>query len=383
MPVVGTTTTTTNTYYDLQGRDTLQVMTGGSGTRTVLNHYDAAGNLLTIRQWASTDPNGIGAVTHTFAYDAAGRQTSDSLSGSDAPVPSTYDEAGNLIAGGRTLFGRTTLYDALNRPYQVNGGYYNSSFTYDANGNLQTASNPFSRVSRLYDQAGAITTDSLLIATQGAQPNTINDLTQHVYVFNYGYDASGRRTTQEDPIGLAGGMNLYGFAGGDPVNFSDPFGLWPTKTHNSIINQALGGRASAADVAAIRAGSAGFDHDPRTQTNGNAFMHGMKNPLESSERAAELTLDFISERMSGAIAAQKGGNHAGAMKLLSQAMHTVMDMTSPAHRDTNGNPKNWNAFFFVGHGGDESGAPTQAQQAQMNAQLREMYRQVTAAGKTP
>jgi hypothetical protein len=23
-------------------------------------------------------------------------------------------------------------------------------------------------------------------------------------------------------------MNLYGYAGGDPVNFSDPFGLWPT-----------------------------------------------------------------------------------------------------------------------------------------------------------
>lgn len=31
--------------------------------------------------------------------------------------------------------------------------------------------------------------------------------------------------TQEDPAGLAGGLNLYGFAGGDPVNFSDPFGL--------------------------------------------------------------------------------------------------------------------------------------------------------------
>jgi hypothetical protein len=34
-----------------------------------------------------------------------------------------------------------------------------------------------------------------------------------------------RSLTQEDPIGLAGGLNLYGFANGDPVNFSDPFGL--------------------------------------------------------------------------------------------------------------------------------------------------------------
>lgn len=33
--------------------------------------------------------------------------------------------------------------------------------------------------------------------------------------------------TQEDPIGLAGGLNLYGYAGADPVNFSDPFGLCP------------------------------------------------------------------------------------------------------------------------------------------------------------
>ncbi len=41
------------------------------------------------------------------------------------------------------------------------------------------------------------------------------------------YDPATGQFTQEDPIGLAGGLNLYGFANGDPVNFSDPFGLCP------------------------------------------------------------------------------------------------------------------------------------------------------------
>jgi len=36
-----------------------------------------------------------------------------------------------------------------------------------------------------------------------------------------------RSYTQQDQIGIAGGLNLYGFAGGDPVNFADPFGLEP------------------------------------------------------------------------------------------------------------------------------------------------------------
>jgi RHS repeat-associated protein len=35
------------------------------------------------------------------------------------------------------------------------------------------------------------------------------------------------RFTQEDPIGLGGGLNAYGFVNGDPVNYSDPFGLCP------------------------------------------------------------------------------------------------------------------------------------------------------------
>jgi RHS repeat-associated protein len=47
------------------------------------------------------------------------------------------------------------------------------------------------------------------------------------YRRNRYYDPVNGRFTQEDPIGLAGGLNLYGFAAGDPVNFGDPYGLRP------------------------------------------------------------------------------------------------------------------------------------------------------------
>lgn len=46
-----------------------------------------------------------------------------------------------------------------------------------------------------------------------------------LYRRNRYYDPQTGRFTQEDPIGLAGGMNLYGYGAGDPINNSDPFGL--------------------------------------------------------------------------------------------------------------------------------------------------------------
>jgi RHS repeat-associated protein len=48
-----------------------------------------------------------------------------------------------------------------------------------------------------------------------------------LYKRNRYYDTKTGQFTQEDPIGVAGGLNLYGFAAGDPVNLSDPFGLCP------------------------------------------------------------------------------------------------------------------------------------------------------------
>lgn len=54
------------------------------------------------------------------------------------------------------------------------------------------------------------------------------------------YDPSTGRFTQEDPIGFAGGMNLYGFGSGDAVNYSDPSGLCPWCVVGAVVGAAAG-----------------------------------------------------------------------------------------------------------------------------------------------
>ena len=70
------------------------------------------------------------------------------------------------------------------------------------------------------------------------------DASGYQYKRNRYYDPSTGRFTQEDPIGLAGGLNLYGFAGGDPVNYADPFGLFECEQRGNC-TQSQGGQQEA------------------------------------------------------------------------------------------------------------------------------------------
>ncbi len=68
--------------------------------------------------------------------------------------------------------------------------------------------------------AGATNTETGF--TGGSTPNQTGGFT---YFRNRWYDPRTGRFLTQDPIGLAGGVNLYAYAGGNPVAFRDPFGL--------------------------------------------------------------------------------------------------------------------------------------------------------------
>ena len=62
---------------------------------------------------------------------------------------------------------------------------------------------------------------------QGSLLEGKRDKSGLTYLRNRYYDPATGRFTQEDPLELGGGLNLYGFANSDPINFSDPIGLCP------------------------------------------------------------------------------------------------------------------------------------------------------------
>ena len=80
--------------------------------------------------------------------------------------------------------------------------------------------NPFGGMEGVGGSGG--TTNTQTGFTGASTPNTTGGF---VYLRNRWYDPQTGRFLTQDPIGLAGGINLYAYAGSNPVAFADPFGL--------------------------------------------------------------------------------------------------------------------------------------------------------------
>ena len=107
---------------------------------------------------------------------------------------------------------------------------------------------PFGKVDQTVGTVGNLATETGL--TGASTPNQTGGF---VYLRNRWYDPQTGRFLTQDPIGLAGGVNLYSYAGNNPVMFTDPFGL--CKWHDiacldDLVWAKIGGKGYGGAIAA-------------------------------------------------------------------------------------------------------------------------------------
>ena len=170
---------------------------------------------------------------------------------------------------------------------------------------------------------------------------------------------------------------MYGFASGDPINFADPFGLWPTRTHNALLDYAFKGHVSAAALAALKDASRQQDGILNGgQSLGRSFMHAMAQPGESPAEAKARRAEFISHSLARARVLAEDGDEAGALRELGNAFHTMMDQTSPAHTQENGDMRTWKTSDVFAHWWAESGTPSAATKEALAQRMERAYERV-------
>ncbi len=216
-----------NNQYIYSDNGDLVSKTNTTTNKVSLYHYDVLGNLISA---AIPDDNSIATTQIEYIIDAqnrrVGKKVNDTLT-----QGFLYKDQLNPIAeldGNGTIVSRFVYGSKAFVPdYMVKDGKtYRILSDHLGSPRLVINTSDSTVVQRLdYDIWGNITLDT----NPGFQPfgfaGGLYD--QHTKLTRFGardYDAEIGRWTTKDPIGLNGGLNVYSYVGGDPVNGIDPEG---------------------------------------------------------------------------------------------------------------------------------------------------------------
>jgi len=166
------------------------------------------------------------AAAASFAYDAAGRRSGKTTNGNTTNFAYDGVNAVQELAGGiptaslltglgiDEVFSRT---DSLGTRHVVTDALGSAVALTDGGGAVKT--------SYAYEPYGNTTASGEVSANAVQYTGRENDGTGLYYYRARYYHPGFGRFVDQDPIGLAGGPNVYAYAHGDPVNQIDPLGL--------------------------------------------------------------------------------------------------------------------------------------------------------------
>jgi RHS repeat-associated protein len=366
---VGNTTTNGAASFSYDGANRLSAVSQGSTSTTFV--VNALGERVSKTS---------GGVTTVFAYDELGHLIGE------------YDGSGNLIeetiwlrdtpvatlrpngSGGVNLYYVHT--DHLNTPRRVSRPSDNAivwAWSSDPFGNGFVDQNP--------DGDGQYFVYNLRFPGQYYDAETgLN------YNYRRDYDPAVGKYVESDPIGLAGGSySTYAYADGNPISENDPLGLWGTEVHNYILEYAFPGLTWGM-LQALENGSASVDA-LWNQGASTAYEHAMRAPGQSVADAQGKMCSFVQQHLAtfnSLAGSQNPADIYAAYYALGQALHPIMDSTSPAHAGWQvwQTPWPWNWGELPAHGDGPNSMENMAHltQALLNQTVSRMQAAMSGSG---
>ena len=204
--------------YDLADQLESITVTVDAGSPTLLESFesDEDGNMLTRDK---------GGVVTEYRWDSQNRLTQVKVDG-DVVVRSIYD----AFMQGHQLLG---VEQGGNLHYYLVDGLANVRLVLDSSGSI-VASTVFDEFGIPEDVSGSADLRPHGY-TGGLGVRNDWDSSDLHYMRHRYYDPQLGRWLSADPIGFAGGLNLYTYVGQNPINASDPSGL--DETHQSYLRQ--------------------------------------------------------------------------------------------------------------------------------------------------
>lgn len=261
--------------YDAAGRRTIM---GGTFARTNLPQSMASATYNDANQLTqkgsvvfSYDANGnlTGDGTNTYAWNARNQLTS--ISGPSLSASFEYDGLGRRIDKTINSVSTSYLYDGFKVVRELSGtasiadllvlGLDEVFTRTDGSGAFAHLRDGLGSTLALTNSAGAVQTSytyepfGQTSATGSTSSNSSqyagreNDETGLYYYRARYYSPALQRFISADPIGIAGGINLYAYVDNDPITHTDPFGLdRDTKVRDFVTDKIGGGVTLGGEV---------------------------------------------------------------------------------------------------------------------------------------